>query len=262
MKPNSSNISHFPKKNYSNLHFKTTPQNQYFPTVRYTYFSTKFRTTFNFIEVFPKDKPDTCATSIQNSTNHIATLPTEHIGYIEVPITNEKPKDYHVNDIKPLIHKVTHTYHPESTEIIPQTNYPSHYNDDTVPFHQFSLHKVYMTNPDIPLKTSSLNNVQPTSHTSKHRILPSLPYTTENLNFINNFNFQFSDVTDTEYITLWKLLLKYKISYATHKNDVGKIATPFRIRLKPKYKFNTLLEELEKYIIIKQIGSSPQDKPG
>ena len=29
-----------------------------------------------------------------------------------------------------------------------------------------------MTNSDIPTKTSSLYNVQPTSHTSKHRIFP------------------------------------------------------------------------------------------
>ena len=55
--------------------------------------------------------------------------------------------------------------------------------------------------------------------------------------------------------------------YATHKNDVGKIATPFRIRLKPnaqiitqrpskvpihyRDKLNTLLKELEKHNIIK-----------
>ena len=73
------------------------------------------------------------------------------------------------------------------------------------------------------------------------------------------------------------MLLKYKTCYATHKNDVGKISTPFRIRLKPnaqlmtqrsskvpihyRDKLNILLKELEKYNIIKQIGSSPQDKP-
>ena len=73
------------------------------------------------------------------------------------------------------------------------------------------------------------------------------------------------------------MLLKYKTCYATHKNDVGKISTPFRIRLKPnaqlmtqrpskvpihyRDKLNALLKELEKYHIIKQIGSSPQDKP-
>ena len=71
------------------------------------------------------------------------------------------------------------------------------------------------------------------------------------------------------------MLLKYKTCYATHKNDVGKIATPFRIRLKPnaqiitqrpskvpihyRDKLNTLLKDLEKQHY-KTIGSS-QDKP-
>ena len=94
---------------------------------------------------------------------------------------------------------------------------------------------------------------------------------------MNKFNFQFSDLTDNEYITLCNLLLKYKTCYATQKNDVGKSAIPFCIRLKPnaqlitqrpskvpiqyRDKLNTLLKELEKYNIIEQIGSSPQDKP-
>ena len=73
------------------------------------------------------------------------------------------------------------------------------------------------------------------------------------------------------------MLLRYKTCYATQKNDVGKISTSFRIRLKPnaqlmtqrpskvpipyRDKLNKLSKELEKYNIIKQIGSSPQDKP-
>ena len=73
------------------------------------------------------------------------------------------------------------------------------------------------------------------------------------------------------------MLLKYKTCYATHKNDVGKISTPFRIRLKPnaqlitqrpskvpfhyRDKLHTLPKELESYNFIKQIGSSPQDTP-
>ena len=123
----------------------------------------------------------------------------------------------------------------------------------------------------------SLYNVQPTSYSSQQRVFPSLPYSPENLNFIHKFNFQFSDLTDTEYVTLCNLLLKYKTCYATHKNDFGKIATPFRIRLEPnaqlltqrpskvpihyRVKLNTLLKDLEKHNIIKQIGSSPHDKP-
>ena len=65
-----------------------------------------------------------------------------------------------------------------------------------------------MTNCDIPHQTSPIYNVQPTSHTSETRIFPSLPYTPEILKFIHKYNFRFSDLTDTEYITLCNMLLK------------------------------------------------------
>ena len=45
-KPKSSKIAHFPINNYHNLHFTTTPQNHFFPSVPHTYFATKFRTNF------------------------------------------------------------------------------------------------------------------------------------------------------------------------------------------------------------------------
>ena len=61
---------------------------------------------------------------------------------------------------------------------------------------------------DIPSQTLPLYNVQPTSHTSEKRYFPSLPYTSDNLKSINKFNFQFSDLTDTEYITFCNMLLK------------------------------------------------------
>ena len=150
----------------------------------------KFRSTFNFIEVFTDDKPDTCATIVQNSTNHIATLPIGHIGYIEIPITNEKPKYYQVNDINTFIHNVTYTYHPEVTEPIPPTNYsipPEQQSTSSTPF---SLRQVYMTNPNPLPRTPSLYNVQPTSHSSQPRVFPSLPYSPENLKFINSLTLQ------------------------------------------------------------------------
>ena len=89
VKPKSSKIAHFPIKNYHNLDFTTTTQNHFFPSVPHTYFATKFCTNFNFIEVSTDNKPDICATIIQNTSKHVATLPTGHIGYIEVPITKK-----------------------------------------------------------------------------------------------------------------------------------------------------------------------------
>ena len=118
------------------------PQNHFFPSVPHTYFATKIRTNFNFIEVFTDDKPDICATVIHNTSKHVATLPTGHIRYIEVEITNEKPKFFQVNDINTLIHNVTHTYHPEITEPVPQTKFIVHYDDPKTPPPQFSLIKI------------------------------------------------------------------------------------------------------------------------
>ena len=190
------------------------------------------------------------------------------ISKFQIQIKNLK---FSKSTILTLIHNVTHTYYPEVTEPVPQTNYIVHYDDPTTPPSHFSLHQIYMTNSDITHQTSPLYNVQHTSHTSGTRIFPSSPYTSENLKFINKFNFQFSDLTDIEYITLCNMLLKYKTCYATHKNDVGKISTPFRIRLKPnaqvttqlpskvpihcRDKLNALLKELEKDNIIKQVPS-------
>ena len=49
VKPKSFKIAHFPIPKDHNLHFTTTPQNHFFPSVPHTYFATKFRTNFNFI---------------------------------------------------------------------------------------------------------------------------------------------------------------------------------------------------------------------
>ena len=93
------------------------------------------------------------------------------------------------------------------------------------------------------------------------------------LKSLNEFKFQYSEVTDKEYLQLCSILVKYRNCYATHKNDVGQIATLFRIRLKPNAKLQTqkptkvpihyrekLLDELEKPNFIRQIGSTPSDK--
>ena len=83
-------------------------------------------------------------------------------------------------------------------------------------------------------------------------------------------------MTDSEYVNLCNILINDQHCYAKHKNDVGKISTPFRIRIKENCKLQTqtpckvpihyrdrinkLLTELEKYNIIKQFGSSSDEK--
>ena len=56
-----------------------------------------------------------------------------------------------------------------------------------------------MTSPTLhDTHHSNVYNVQPTSDTPKSRTFPTLPYSKDSLKFINKFNFQFSDLTDTE----------------------------------------------------------------
>ena len=118
---------------------------------------------------------------------------------------------------------------------------------------------------------SITGNLRPSDKIRKDFL--SLPYTIENLQFIKKFNFEYSDLTDSEYIQLCNILVNNQSCHAKHKNDVGKISTPFRIRIKENCKLQTqrpskvpiryrdkLLVELEKYNIIKQIGSTPDKK--
>ena len=83
-------------------------------------------------------------------------------------------------------------------------------------------------------------------------------------------------MTDIEYVNLCNILIKNQHCYAKHRNDVGKISTPFNFRIKENCKLQTqrpsevpihyrdrlnkLLVELIKYNIIKQIGSTPNEK--
>ena len=87
---------------------------------------------------------------------------------------------------------------------------------------------------------------------------PPLPYTAENQQFIKKLNFEYSDLTDTEnqqftkkfifeysdltdteYVNLCNILINIQHCYAKHKNEVGKISTPFRIRIKENCKLQT-----------------------
>ena len=75
---------------------------------------------------------------------------------------------------------------------------------------------------------------------------------------------------DNEYVNLCNILIDNQQCYAKHRNDVGKISTAFRNRIKENCKLQTqrpseipihyrdrlkkLLVELEKYNIIKQLA--------
>ena len=252
-KPNASQIIHFPINPTLPLTFKTSDNEVIFPSTPQPFFITRFNSTFNFLQVYQnfKTEPSNCSVIIQNITHHSAILAPGYIGYIEVPATNIQPTHYKVNDVNSLIHTDFHSYYPDLSEPKPPRRRSS------------------LRNPQV-----EIHNLQPSQILT--RPLPPLPYSPDTQQFLNKFKFQYSDVTDEEYSRLCSILVKYRTCYATHKNDVGQIATPFRSRLKPnaklqtqrptkvpihyREKLKTLLDELEKHNIIRQIGLTPSDK--
>ena len=85
-----------------------------------------------------------------------------------------------------------------------------------------------MTSTLLDTPHSNIYNVQPTSDSPKSRTFPTLPDSKDNLKFINNFNFQFSDLTDNEYVTLCSSLVKHENCYATQKTMLEKLQLPLK----------------------------------
>ena len=219
---------------------------------------------------------DSCSTVIQNFTSHPATLPGGIIGYMEIPVTQTTPPHYRVHDVNSLSHSVIHAYHPETTIPIRQNDYTDmNLCTRVIPQSLLEINKIEINDktPQLPIP-SVTGNLRPSDKNRKD--FPSLPYTPENQQFIKKFNFEFSDLTDNEYVNLCNILINNQHCYAKHRNDVGKVSTPFRIKIKENFKLQTqrpskvplhyrdrlnkLLLELEKYNIIKQIGSTPYEK--
>ena len=211
---------------------------------------------------------DSCSTKKKN--------PRGIIGYIEIPIIQTPPPQYRVHGVNSLIHSVIHTYHPDTTIPIRQNEYADmNLCTRVIPQSLLEINKMEINDKTLQLPIPSITgNIRPSDKIGKDFL--SLPYTTENQQFIKKFNFEYSDLTDTEYVNLCNILINKKNCYAKHRNDVGKISTPFRIRNKENCKLQTqrpskvqihyrdrlnkLLVELEKFNIIKQIGSTPDEK--
>ena len=267
-KPSSGKTIHFPIKNHMNLHFELEDNTKFYPSTPYILFSQKYKDIFHFLDMIVNDKnKDSCATIIQNFTSHPATLPRGIIGYIEIPITQTTPPYYKIHDVNSLIHSVIHAYHPDTTIPIKQNEYTDmNLCTRIIPTSLVEINKIETNDKTLQLPIPSVTgNLRPSDKIGKD--FPSLPCSTENQQFIKEFNFEYSDLSDNEYVNPCNILINHQKCYAKHKNDVGKISTPFRIRIKENCKLQTqrpskvpihyrdrlnkLLLELEKYNIIK-----------
>ena len=109
------------------------------------------------------------------------------------------------------------------------------------------IDKIEINDKTLQLPIPSVTgNLRPSDRIRKD--FPPLPYSTENQQFIKKFNFEYSDLTDTEYVNLCNILINNQNCYPS------KVPIHYRDRL------NKLLLELEKYNIIKQIGSTTDEK--
>ena len=149
-----------------------------------------------------------------NVTNHTVIPSPGYIGYIEVPVTNNKPPNYKVYDFNSSIQTIFHSYYSDLSEPKP-------------PVRRSFLKKANI----------GINNLQASQFLN--RPLPSPTYSPNTQHFVMKYKFQYPDVTDEEYLKLCVISVKYQHCYATHRNDVGKIASSFRIRLKPNAKLQT-----------------------
>ena len=246
-KPRSGKTIHFPITNYLNLHFELEDNTKVYPSNPYTYFSQKFKDLFHFLDMIINDKnKDSCSTVIQNFTSHPATLPRGIIGYIKIPILQTTPH-YRVQDVNSLIpiiqYSVIHTYHPDTTIPIRQNEYADmNFCTRVVPQSSLDINKKEINDKTLQVPIPSITvNLRPSDKIRKN--FPSLPYTRENQQFIKNFNFEYSNLTDTEYVNLCNILINNQNCYAKHRKDVGKISTSeFELEKIVNFKHKDLLK--------------------
>ena len=142
-----------------------------------------------------------------------------------------------MHDVNSLIHSVIHAYHHDTTIPIKQNEYTDMNLCTRVILKSIlEINKIEINDLQLPIP-SVTGNLRPSDKIRKE--FPPLPYSTKNLHFIKKFNFECSDLTDTEYVNLCIILINNQNCYAKHKNDVGKFSTPSRIRYKENCKLQT-----------------------
>ena len=158
---------------------------------------------------------DSCSTKVQSFTYHPATLPRGIIGYIENSIIQTTPPHYRGNDVNSLIHSVIHAYHPDNTIPIKQNDYTD-MNSCTrvIPQSLLEINKVEKNDKTLQLPIPSVTGNLRTSDNFR-KVLPPQPYSAENQQFRKKFNFEYSDLTDTEYVNLCNILI-------TNQNNTAK----------------------------------------
>ena len=156
----------------------------------------------------------------------MATLSTGKGDKIKNPVATVNSSHYRIKDLHKLINLVVLTYHPAKTETIDVL-----FQNMMHPNNSFEVNHKFFFEEDLIIN-KTVCNIHP-SQNSVSRVFPPLPYCNESLQFLKIFQFQYPDLNGFKYNRLCKIFVENRDCYATRRNDVGKVSTPFRIRLKP-----------------------------
>ena len=207
-----------------------------------------FKITISSIRYEKDINSDIISHHVFNNTSNKITLPLELLGYCETNATTSpvQEKAYRVNNILQLLDICQSTILNEELSI---NNIISNEKRNTDYFTKTPYFK-------------------PTFDITK--------YTKDQQKFLTMFNFQHSQITQSEFDQLAQQLLKYSSVYATSKFDVGKVSSSLHLPLKPDAVFkkqraskvpihlhdkvNRLLDILEQYEIISPVNTEEQPK--
>ena len=207
-----------------------------------------FKITISSIRYEKDINSDNISQRVYNNTPNKITLPLGLLGYCETNATTSPVKEvaYRVNNILQLLDICQSRILDEELSI---NNIISNEKRNTDYFTKTPYFK-------------------PTFDITK--------YPKDQQKFLTMFNFQHSQITQSEFDKLAQQLLKYSSVYATSKFDVGKVSSSLHLPLKPDVVFkkqraskvpihlhdkvNRLLNILEQYEIISQVNKEEQPK--
>ena len=205
LKPLSGNIYNFSIKQVHQYDKSQNKQQLFMSDFEFKPVHKFFKITISSVKYLKNTNSDIISLHVYNNTPYQVTLPLGLLGYCETNATNSPINEvaYRVNKILQLLDICQSTILDEELSINNIISNEKRYSD-------------YFTKTPYFQPTFNITN-----------------YTKEQQKFLTMFNFEHSQVTQTEYDKLAKQLLKYSTVYATSKFDVGKISSSLHLPLKP-----------------------------
>ena len=248
LKPPSGNIYNFSIKQVHQYNKSQNKQQLFMSDFEFKPIHKFFKITISFIKYSKNTNSDIILLHVYNNTPYQVTLPLGLLGYCEMNATISPINEvsYRVNNILQLLDICQSTILDEELSIN-------------------NIISKEKRNTDYFTKTPYF---KPTFNITS--------YTKEQQNFSTMFNFEHSQIIQSEFDKLAKQLLKYSTVYATSKFDDGKISSSLHLPLKPDAVFkkqraskvpihlhdkvNRLLDILEQYETISPVNKEEQPK--